>query len=249
MPGINQVLTPAQAHKLKNICDVAVPLLSTDWQGTAAPYTIQVDWPGMTDRDMPEVWLVPAGDTPSDEELAAARLITPSTEDGHMLFSATSKPTTSITARVTGIAVSGEFNAGNMASLVAKVDQLNRGLSGISNPNLVLLLDIAPITESTVYTVDWVGYDEVLLVAVMHYSSETNFAHLTRRVSKNEWAMISGFDKICDGISPAMPFILTGDGNSFANLGVFFRSPTTFSLRCAGALYGAVGLKVYTVIK
>ena len=130
MAGINQVITPAQAHKLKNICDVAVPLLSTDWQGTAAPYTIQVDWPGMTDRDMPEVWLVPAGDTPSNAELAAARLITPSTENGHMLFSASSKPSTSITARVTGVPISGEFTAANMASLVSKVDHINTGLAG-----------------------------------------------------------------------------------------------------------------------
>lgn len=130
MAGINQVITPAQAHKLKNICDVAVPLLSTDWQGTAAPYTIQVDWPGMTDRDMPEIWLVPAGDAPTDAELAAARLITPSTENGHLLFSASAKPATSITARVTGVPISGEFTAANMASLVSKVDQLNTGLAG-----------------------------------------------------------------------------------------------------------------------
>lgn len=128
MTGTGMIITPEQMHKLKYLCDVSVPLLSTDWQGTAAPYTIQVDWPGMTDRDMPEIWLVPSGDAPTDAELAAARLITPSTGNGHLLFSATSKPVTSITARVTGVPISGEFTAANMASLVAKVDQLNTGL-------------------------------------------------------------------------------------------------------------------------
>lgn len=160
MAGINQVITPAQAHKLKNICDVAVPLLASDWQGTAAPYTIQVDWPGMTDRDMPEVWLVPAGDTPSDAELAAARLITPSTEEGHMLFSASSKPVTSITARVTGVAVSGEFSAGNMAAVVAQIDKLNRGLTVLwQNPS-----PTSALSPGTVVLADNINnYREILI--------------------------------------------------------------------------------------
>lgn len=249
MTGTGMILTPEQMHKLKYLCDVSVPLLSTDWQGTAAPYTIQVDWPGMTDRDMPEIWLVPSGDTPTDAELAAAALITPSTQNGHLLFSASAKPATSITARVTGVPISGEFTAANMASLVAKVDQLNTGLTGISNPNLVLLHDITSMSLNNTYTVDWDGYDEVWIVAVLRYSTATNFAHCIHRISKNEWALMSSFTKLCDNVAPALPFIIAGGNGAYANLGVYFRSPTTFSVNGAGSTYVSSGVKVYKLIK
>lgn len=167
--GSGMIITPEQMHKLKYLCDVSVPLLATDWQGTAAPYTIQVDWPGMTDRDMPEIWLVPSGDTPTDAELAAARLITPSTENGHLLFSASAKPTTSITARVTGVPISGEFTAANMASLVAKVDQLNTGFV-IKEAGSVTFTD-APTGESVIEVMFTENYNTVPLVMVTMQST------------------------------------------------------------------------------
>ena len=172
MTGTGMILTPEQMHKLKYLCDVSVPLLATDWQGTAAPYTIQVDWPGMTDRDMPEIWLVPAGDAPTDAELAAARLITPSTENGHLLFSASAKPATSITARVTGVPISGEFTAANMASLVSKVDHINTGLL-IKEAGIAKIAS-APVNSNGYVDVAFVKhYDTtpVVMVTVQNASS------------------------------------------------------------------------------
>ena len=124
---------------------------------------------------------------------------------------------------------------------------LNSDLNG--NPNLELLYDITSMSLSTKYTLDWDGYDEILVIAVLRYSTATNYAHCFRRITKNEWELMSSFTKLCDDIAPATPFIISGGNGAYANIGLYFRSPTSFSVNGAGGTYAAVGVKIYKLIK
>ena len=104
------------------------------------------------------------------------------------------------------------------------------------------------MSQSTIYNLDWDDYDEILIIAILRYSAATNYTNCLCRITKNEWDLISKFTLITDNIAPSIPFIIAGN-NAYANIGIYIKSETTFSINGAATTYAPAGVKIYKLIK
>ena len=129
MPKSNVILTQDQATKLQQIYNIIIPLPASGWTSDTAPFSQQISVGGITDAQMGEMFLQPAGDTPTEaEETAYTALDNAESGDGYILFKTkdgvTTKPTTDITVRLTGLTTPGDTTAAGVAGMQAEIEDL-----------------------------------------------------------------------------------------------------------------------------
>lgn len=134
MPKSNVILTQDQATKLQQIYNIIIPLPASGWTGDTAPFSQQISVGGITDAQIGEMFLQPAGDTPTEaEETAYTALDNAESGDGFILFKTkagvTAKPTTDITVRLTGLTTPGDTTAAGVAGMQAEIEGIKSDMS------------------------------------------------------------------------------------------------------------------------
>lgn len=109
---------------------IEIPLQASGWTGDAAPYQYRVNLTDMTDAQMPDMFLVAAGEDFTQDELDTYELLdNPQTYNGYLIIptkAGAAKPSKDITVRLEGLTVPGDTSAAGVAALQAEVEGLKK---------------------------------------------------------------------------------------------------------------------------
>lgn len=112
---------------------IEIPLQASSWTGDAAPYQYRVNLTDMTDTQMPDMFLVAAGEDFTQDELDTYELLdNPQTYNGYLIIptkAGAAKPSKDITVRLEGLTVPGDTSAAGVAALQADVTELGEKIA------------------------------------------------------------------------------------------------------------------------
>lgn len=135
MPKSNVILTQDQATKLQQIYNIIIPLQASSWTGDAAPYQYRVNLTDMTDTQMPDMFLVAAGEDFTQDELDTYELLdNPQTYNGYIIIptkAGAAKPSKDITVRMEGLTVPGDTSAAGVAALQGEIEGLKENTTPV----------------------------------------------------------------------------------------------------------------------
>lgn len=177
MPKSNVILTQDQATKLQQIYNIIIPLQASSWIGDAAPYQYRVNLTDMTDTQMPNMFLVAAGEDFTQDELDTYELLdNPQTYNGYLIIptkAGAAKPSKDITVRMEGLTVPGDTSAAGVAALQGEVEGLKTALTE-SNEEITQIYGFEANVEKTATISHSIDAKGIYTLYILHFGNILN---------------------------------------------------------------------------